>query len=551
MKNIKTLKNNKNINELYYPTNDWFQDFTKSYLNIFEEKKQNTTYLLENRVKNTKLWIKINIDKDFILDLWIKTNKINQFINKFKVSESEKNYYIKFFWEKVINFLIYNFWEDKNVLDEKHVFLTTKFFDYIKSKNVWIDDLLKIIIILKNIIIENWNYNNYIINEITLIFDLISIILSKEYNSTIIKLLNEHKNAIDKSNIIAKINVWWDIVYVNDEFCNLSLYTKNELIWKKYEDFFCIKLKNFLTNLNNKEMWKWIIKCKKKNDSFYWLKSTIIPILDENNNVLEHICIMTDITDIEITKEHLRESELKHRSFIENVPIWIFRVKQEWNFILINNALVKIFWYSSAEEMIKINIKTLYNDLKDREYLISEIIQWKSIRSYEMKMKKKDWSIIWISISTRAIFVNWKVSYFDSTMEDITMRKKMEEEIKNAYEELKELDIKKDEFLNIASHELRTPMTSIRWYLSMILDGDVWEINENVKSYLEKVYNNSNRLLNLINDMLDISKLEADKQNFSIENINIKKLLTEVYDEMEQLFINKKQEFILDSQFDW
>jgi signal transduction histidine kinase len=47
-------------------------------------------------------------------------------------------------------------------------------------------------------------------------------------------------------------------------------------------------------------------------------------------------------------------------------------------------------------------------------------------------------------------------------MEDITMRKKMEEEIKNAYEELKELDIKKDEFLNIASHELRTPMTSIR-----------------------------------------------------------------------------------------
>jgi signal transduction histidine kinase len=50
--------------------------------------------------------------------------------------------------------------------------------------------------------------------------------------------------------------------------------------------------------------------------------------------------------------------------------------------------------------------------------------------------------------------------------------------------------------------------------------------------------------------MLDISKLEADKQNFSIENINIKKLLTEVYDEMEQLFINKKQEFILDSQFD-
>jgi hypothetical protein len=46
-----------------------------------------------------------------------------------------------------------------------------------------------------------------------------------------------------------------------------------------------------------------------------------VPILDENNNVLEHICIMTDITDIEVAKENLKESELKHRSFIENVPI--------------------------------------------------------------------------------------------------------------------------------------------------------------------------------------------------------------------------------------
>lgn len=56
--------------------------------------------------------------------------------------------------------------------------------------------------------------------------------------------------------------------------------------------------------------------------------------------------------------------------------------------------------------------------------------------------------------------------------------------------------IKKDHFLNIAIHELRTPMKTIRWYLSMLIDWDIWKINIDAKNYLEKIYNNIEKYFN-------------------------------------------------------
>ncbi|MBP8017122.1 PAS domain-containing sensor histidine kinase, partial [Candidatus Gracilibacteria bacterium] len=365
-----------------------------------------------------------------IIEKWLSYNEIYIFINKFNITKDEKKIYIKYFGEKIIDFLLENFGENNHGLDEKYVFLTTKFFDYIKGKDIGIDDLLKIIIIIKNIAIKTIKCNYKILSEINLIFDIIGVILSKDYNSTIIKLLNEYKNAIDKSNIIAKINIWGLVTYVNDEFCILSGFNKEELMGKNYAEFSYTDtqktIKELLNKIKNKEVWKGVIKSIKKNGEYYWLKSTVVPIVDKNNNILEYICIMTDITDIEFAKENLKQS----------------------------------------------------------------------------------------------------------------------------FDKLKELDIKKDEFLNIASHELRTPMTSIKGYISMILEGDAGEINGDVKIYLEKVYNNVTRLINLINDMLDISKLEAEKQEFTFEKVDIKKFLLETSEEVQQLFKSKGQKFEININYE-
>ena len=146
--------------------------------------------------------------------------------------------------------------------------------------------------------------------------------------------------------------------------------------------------------------------------------------------------------------------------------------------------------------------------------------------------------------------LNGEIFEYVIIQNDVTDLEITQQNLKRSLEKQKELDVKKDEFLNIASHELRTPMTSIKGYLSMILDGDAGEINDEVKSYLTQVYKSSQRLLDLINDMLDISKIESGKQEFFMKTMNIASLIKETATEVTGLFEKKQQNFIISIDFE-
>ena len=79
----------------------------------------------------------------------------------------------------------------------------------------------------------------------------------------------------------------------------------------------------------------------------------------------------------------------------------------------------------------------------------------------------------------------------------------------------------KNEFVSTVSHELRTPLTSIKGYVDLILDGDAGEINEIQREFLGIVKENSDRLVELINDMLDISRIESGRIHLKIEPLDI------------------------------
>lgn len=91
----------------------------------------------------------------------------------------------------------------------------------------------------------------------------------------------------------------------------------------------------------------------------------------------------------------------------------------------------------------------------------------------------------------------------------------------------KEVERMKDEFVSIVSHELRTPMTSLSGSLSLVLDGTVGEINEDQKDLLEIAKNNTTRLIRLINDILDISKIEAGKIKMKQETVKMENIITD------------------------
>lgn len=100
--------------------------------------------------------------------------------------------------------------------------------------------------------------------------------------------------------------------------------------------------------------------------------------------------------------------------------------------------------------------------------------------------------------------------------------------------QLKVLDKKKSEFLSIASHHLRDPLTVIKGYASMLSDGDFGELPPMVKESVDKIFDSSGRLISMISDFMDISRIESGDMNYIFSDVDIKKLMLEVAGEMRQ-----------------
>jgi len=123
-------------------------------------------------------------------------------------------------------------------------------------------------------------------------------------------LLNEYKKAVDLSTIVSKSNPKGVITYVNDKFCQMSGYSKNELIGKphsivRHPSMPSSTFKELWDTIKSKKPWTGIITNMKANGQKYVVDSTIIPILDIDGDIVEYIALRYDVTDFEQTKEQL------------------------------------------------------------------------------------------------------------------------------------------------------------------------------------------------------------------------------------------------------
>jgi signal transduction histidine kinase len=110
---------------------------------------------------------------------------------------------------------------------------------------------------------------------------------------------------------------------------------------------------------------------------------------------------------------------------------------------------------------------------------------------------------------------------------------KITEQLGLANERLKEVDKLKDEFVSLASHELRTPMTVIKSYLWLMLDkNNVSALSEKQKKYIDRAYTSTQRLINLVNDMLNVSRIESGRFTLNMKQIDLGELINTVYTEM-------------------
>lgn len=130
-------------------------------------------------------------------------------------------------------------------------------------------------------------------------------------------MLKQYKEAIEKSNIISKTDVDGIITFVNDEFCNISGFSKQELIGKnhnivRHPDVDALKFKLLWETIKAKKIYKDTVKNRAKDGSTFYVNTTVIPILDEDENIVEFVAIRYDVTKEVMLKKELLKKEAEY-----------------------------------------------------------------------------------------------------------------------------------------------------------------------------------------------------------------------------------------------
>ena len=126
------------------------------------------------------------------------------------------------------------------------------------------------------------------------------------------------------------------------------------------------------------------------------------------------------------------------------------------------------------------------------------------------------------------LFIIFGYSLVKSVIKEIELRGKLQ----IAYKELERLDRAKTEFLSIASHQLRTPLTAIKGYISMILEKSYGKVPEKIRKPLGNVFTSNERLVKLVNDLLSVTRIESGRMEIKFEKGSLEDVISSVVDEL-------------------
>jgi PAS domain S-box-containing protein len=231
----------------------------------------------------------------------------------------------------------------------------------------------------------------------------------------------------------------------------------------------------------------------------------------------------------DITERKLAEYELiKLSQAIEQNPVSVFISDSSGLIEYVNPQFTKMTGYK-ASEIIGKSSDTLRSDKMSNKFYdnLWETITSGKIWSGEVLNKTKAGKLYWASKSVSPIIdEDGRITNFVSICEDITEKKKNETELIKAKEKAEESDRLKSAFLANLSHEIRTPMNGILGFAELLKEPDLSP--ENQQEFIQIIESNLQRLLGIINDLIDISRIEAGEATLKIKKTNINKMLQEL-----------------------
>ncbi len=190
---------------------------------------------------------------------------------------------------------------------------------------------------------------------------------------------------------------------------------------------------------NVEAMYETLFRCQDGHDKNVELNSGLISYQGRPADLV----FVRDITERKLVEDALRQNEIRYRTFVENIPIGVFRNTPgaDGRFLMVNQAFLKMFGFASAEELNGLTVADVYIEVEDRQSFSSKLAALGSIVGNELHFKRRDGTSFWGLLTTRLVRDErtGQVAYFDGTVQDITECKRAVERMQRALQETKEL----------------------------------------------------------------------------------------------------------------
>lgn len=203
-----------------------------------------------------------------------------------------------------------------------------------------------------------------------------------------------------------------------------------------------------------------------------------------------------------------------YRGMFEHAIWGMFQTTPAGHYLAANPALARIYGYDAPAAMLAALTdigRQLYVDPKRRDAFVRLMRETGAVSGFESQVYRRDGEIIWISESCREVRASsGELLYYEGTVEDITVRKRAERELQLAKEQAEAASRAKSAFLANMSHELRTPLNAVLGFAQILRDEILGPVGVPAyRDYANDIYRSGKHLLDVINDILDLTKIEG------------------------------------------
>src|ERR1035437_898995 len=227
-------------------------------------------------------------------------------------------------------------------------------------------------------------------------------------------------------------------------------------------------------------------------------------------------------------EEALKDSEDRYSKAFKSSPYSITITSvEDGKFIEVNDAFTSIFGFTREEAISNSSIGlNIWVNIEDRKWVISTLLDGSDVSKKEFLFKKKNGEIMTGLFATKFIYIN-KESFIISSINDITERKQAELELIKAKEKAEESDRLKSAFLTNMIHEIRTPMNGILGFSELLKEPNL--TSDEQQDYIQTIQISGSRMLNTINNIVDISKIESGLTKVDINETNLNEKIEFTY----------------------